>query len=119
MRKLLTATFLGAGVLHFVRPKPFDSIVPPQIPGPARWWTYASGVAELSAATLLIVPRTRRLGGLFSAGLLTAVWPANFYMTWQWRKKVWWKQAGVWLRLPLQLPMIQGAWRIWEDTDRR
>lgn len=115
MRKLLTATYSAAGVLHFLKPAPFDSIVPPQIPGKARLWTYASGVAELTTATLLAVPRTRRVGGLVSAGLLTAVWPANFYMTWLWRKQPWWKQAISVGRLPLQIPLIYGSLQIWRE----
>ena len=35
------------GILHFVAPKPFDSIIPAELPGSARFYTHASGVAEL------------------------------------------------------------------------
>ena len=45
---------LGMGVLHFVAPKPFDSIIPEELPGSARFYTYASGVAELGTGALLI-----------------------------------------------------------------
>ena len=38
------AMLLGMGVLHFVAPKPFDSIVPAELPGSPRFYTYASGV---------------------------------------------------------------------------
>ena len=77
-----TAGFLGvllggAGALHMVRPEHFDTIVPTALPGPARGYTYASGVAELAVAALLAVPRTRRLGGLAAAALFVAVFPAT------------------------------------------
>lgn len=36
------------GVLHFVKPKPFDALIPTRLPGGGpRLWTFASGVAEL------------------------------------------------------------------------
>src|SRR5689334_18441987 len=39
------AMLVGMGVLHFAVPKPFDSIVPAELPGDARFYTLASGVA--------------------------------------------------------------------------
>ena len=41
------------GVLHFAAPKAFDRIIPSWVPGRARTWTYASGVAELTSAALV------------------------------------------------------------------
>nr|WP_280437116.1 hypothetical protein [Nocardia carnea] len=53
----LAAILLGAGVMHFVAPGPFDSIVPKRLPGKARSYTYLSGVAEmLEAISLLRLP---------------------------------------------------------------
>ena len=57
-----------AGVTHFVRPGFYDPIVPRALPGPARFWTYASGVAELAVAAAVAHPATRRTGGLAAAG---------------------------------------------------
>ncbi|MGW4481807.1 DoxX family protein [Rhodococcus triatomae] len=111
----LAALFLGAGTLHFVTPKPFDSIVPRQLPGEARTYTYASGVAELAVGTALVVPRTRRLGGTLAAALLVAVFPANVQMAVDWIRsdKVAPPLKAVALaRLPLQLPMIVGALKV-------
>lgn len=109
LQKFLIPLFGGAGALHFLKPEPFDSIVPPQLPGRARTYTEVSGVAELTAAALIAVPKTRKLGGLFSAALLLGVWPANFYMAWQWRDKPWPMRLGAIARLPLQVPMIKAA----------
>ncbi|MGO1926072.1 MAG: DoxX family protein [Brachybacterium tyrofermentans] len=109
-----TAAFLGtmlgvAGVLHFARPAPFDSIVPPALPGPARNYTCASGAAELSIAALLAVPRTRRLGGIAAAVLFVAVFPANLQMAYDWRGVRSAKRAIALGRLPLQGVLIAQA----------
>lgn len=104
----------GAGILHFVRPQPFDAMVPRALPGRARHWTYASGVAELAVAAAVAAPKTRRCGGLLAAGLFVAVFPANVRMA------VDFHQAGRPLahrliavgRLPLQLPLITWALRV-------
>lgn len=110
--QVMAGTLATAGVLHFVAPKPFDSIVPPQLPITARQATQLSGVAELTIAGLLAVPKTRRLGGLAAAALFTAVFPANIYMAQQWSTKPLPYRVGAYARLPLQIPLITTAIRI-------
>lgn len=100
------------GVLHFLVPKPFDSIVPRQVPGPARFWTYASGVAELAVAGLIANASTRKLGGRAAVALLLAVWPANFEMARQSLQESTSRKIISFARLPLQLPMIRAAARL-------
>ena len=39
IQKALAPVFATAGALHFIKPQPFDSIVPPQLPGSARSYT--------------------------------------------------------------------------------
>ncbi|ATG52915.1 hypothetical protein CFK38_16340 [Brachybacterium vulturis] len=109
-----TAAFLSvllgaAGVLHLTRPAPFDSIVPPGLPGPARVYTCASGAAELVVAGLLVPPRTRRLGGLAACALLVAVFPANVQMAYDWRHARPRKRVIALARLPLQGVLIAQA----------
>ena len=54
---VVTAGFLGTtGVLHFAKPEHYDAIVPRALPGSARFYTYASGAAELGIAGLLTRP---------------------------------------------------------------
>ncbi len=105
---------LGAmGVLHFVAPKPFDGLIPPELPGSRRTWTYGSGVAELAVAGLLAAPRTRALGGAAATALFVGVFPGNLQMARAWRGKPFWPhQVIAWGRLPLQVPMILAADRI-------
>jgi uncharacterized membrane protein len=113
---LLAYPLLGMGVLHFAAPAPFDTLVPPWIPGEARFWTYASGVAELVVGTSVAVPRTRRLGATAAVGLFLAVFPANVQMAWDWRRRPWPWQAVALGRLPLQYPMITHALRVRADS---
>lgn len=76
--RLLTTLCAGAGTLHFLKPEPFGRIIPPEIPGEPRNWTYRSGAAELATtARLLVCPRTRRLGGRAIAALFVAVFPVE------------------------------------------
>ena len=98
-----------AGVGHFLAPKGFDDIVPKFL-GNKRAWTYASGVAELTAALLLARPKTSKLGGWWAACLFVAVFPANVYAA----VKPVPPFDNPWLgygRLPLQIPLVLWALR--------
>jgi len=107
----------AAGVLHFVRPEFFDAIVPPWLPPSQRFWTLISGVAELVVGVMLFVPRWRRSGAIALFVLLVAVYPANLYMTWDWRDRPTGERVVSWVRLPLQFVlfalarMASGPWR--------
>ncbi|MDO5736163.1 MAG: hypothetical protein Q4P15_06775 [Propionibacteriaceae bacterium] len=108
-----------AGVMHFVKPEPFDGLIPRWLPGKPRTWTHASGVVELATAALMAVPRTRRLGGLLTAGLYAAVWPGNMQMVANWRDKPWPLQTLAWARLPLQVWLLKQAWSVAKDDRQR
>jgi len=107
----------AAGVMHFVRPEFFDAIVPPWLPLSQRFWTLISGVAELVVGVMLFVPRWRRSGAIALFVLLVAVYPANLYMTWDWRNRPAGERVVSWVRLPLQFVlfalarMASGPWR--------
>ncbi|MFB9907415.1 DoxX family protein [Allokutzneria oryzae] len=106
------------GVLHFVKPEPFDAIVPRQLPGAARTWTHLSGVAELGCAAAVAVPRTRRLGGLLTAGLFVGVFPANVKMALDYRRKPAKQRLVALARLPLQVPLVLWALRVRDKAPR-
>ncbi|OHV04913.1 DoxX family protein [Mycobacterium talmoniae] len=108
----LAALLLGMGSLHFVAPKPFDTIIPAELPGSPRVYTYASGVAELGVGALLLAPRTRRLGALAAVALFVGVFPGNLNMVRLWWDKPWPMQIAAIARLPLQIPMITAALRV-------
>lgn len=106
--------FMGA--LHFAAPQPFDSIIPKYLPGPPHVYTHGSGVAELGTAALLANEKTRRLGGLVAALLFVAVFPANIQMAVDARNQSTQRKAIAYGRLPLQLPMICSALKIWRKS---
>ncbi len=112
--KFLAAIFAGSSVIHFVKPEVFEAIVPKPLPN-KREIVYISGVLEVAAAAMLLNPRTRRLGGLVSAGLLAGVFPANLQMTLSAfqssRSSSAYKAATV-ARLPLQIPPMRAALRV-------
>jgi uncharacterized membrane protein len=112
----LAALLLGSGVLHFVMPKSYDSIVPVELPGSQRFYTYASGVAELVSGALLVSPRTRRVGALSALAVFVAVFPANLNLVRLWREKPLYMRLGAIARLPLQVPMITGALKIYRTS---
>ncbi len=113
--RFLAGVFAVAGVLHFVVPKPFVSIVPKRVPL-KRPLVYLSGLLELACSVGLLTKR--RWAGLLSAGLLLGVWPANIDMavvaTKQSKPK--WYRAGLWARVPVQLPLIGIALSAWNDV---
>ena len=49
---------IGTGTGHFLVPKPFDTIVPAELPGSPRTYTYLSGIAEIATGALLSLPGT-------------------------------------------------------------
>lgn len=110
---------IGVGAGHFLRPKPFDSIVPAKLPGSARFYTQASGAAEIAVGSLLLVPRTRRFGALAAAALYLAVFPANINMAMMWRDKPLPMRAAALARLPMQVPMVTKALAIRRNAPRR
>ncbi|MFV8231640.1 hypothetical protein [Mycolicibacterium fortuitum] len=112
----MAALLVGMGTLHFVAPKPFDSIIPTELPGIARFYTYASGVGELATGVMLAAPRTRRLGALAAVALFIAVFPGNLNMVRLWWDKPWPMRIVAIARLPLQIPMITSALRVYRNS---
>jgi uncharacterized membrane protein len=108
----LAALLLGIGTVHFLAPKPFDEIIPAELPGSPRFYTYASGVAEVGIGALLLQRRTRRLAALAAAALFVGVFPGNLNMVRLWWDKPWPMRVVALARLPLQIPMITEALKV-------
>jgi uncharacterized membrane protein len=109
---VLGAFVLLAGVMHFANPQFFNDIVPPWLPPNESFWTYLSGVAEIVIGLMLLKSSTRRRGAIAAIWLFVCVYPANLYMTWDWRDREVSEQIVSWVRLPLQFILIWWAWRI-------
>jgi uncharacterized membrane protein len=108
----LAALLAVAGTTHFLKPRPYDAIVPRSLPGSPRFWTYASGAAELVTAAAIANPATRRAGGLAAAVLFAAVLPANVKMARDWEDKPVPMRALAYARLPFQAPLIWSAIKV-------
>lgn len=113
--RALAALLLGMGALHLVVPGPFDRLVPRAL-GAARPWVIASGVAELSAGAALLGERTRRAGAWAAVATLVAVFPGNVKMALDAGAPTTPVAVALWLRLPLQAPLV--AWAL-RHTGRR
>jgi len=107
--KFLVGIFTASGTVHVVRPQTYEPLMPKFVPR-HREVIYASGVAELVCAAGLLHPRTRRVAGYASAGLLVLVFPGNLKMADDARRSRSTKfKAIAYGRLPLQWPMIRAA----------
>ncbi|MGA7397734.1 MAG: DoxX family membrane protein [Solirubrobacterales bacterium] len=109
--------FIGAGLLHFVRPKPYLAMMPPWIPMHSEA-VAVSGVAEIVGGLALFSDRTSRFGCWWLIALLVAVFPANAHMAINPEQIKGLDQTGIpnwtlWARLPLQAVAI---WLIWLAT---
>ena len=111
-RVLLAIFFCVAGAMHFIAPGAYVLIVPPWLPDPPLL-VVISGVCEILGGLGVLLPVTRRLAGWGLIALLIAVYPANIHMlrlAYANDATALWK-AVLWLRLPLQLPVLWWVWR--------
>ena len=65
---------------------------------------------------LLLVPRTRKLGALAAVAMFVSVFPANVNMVRLWKDKPLPMRIGAIARLPLQIPMITQALKIYRNA---
>jgi uncharacterized membrane protein len=107
----LAAFFIGAGVNHFLMPKPYEQIVPPSRRSEAKRLVMISGVAEIAGGVGVLVPATRKLSGLGLIALLAAVFPANLYMAREPEHFPKLPRWALYARLPLQPAAMIWAWR--------
>ena len=107
--------FVFAGVMHFVIPGTYASIVPDYLPA-HRELVYASGVAEIAGGAGVMHPRTREAAAWWSVATLIAVFPANVHMAINPEqvkgldlKRI--PRWALWARLPLQPLAMLWVWR--------
>jgi uncharacterized membrane protein len=118
-RRVCGAFFVGAGMLHFARPRTFEQIVPPGF-GDPHTLVVLSGAAEIVGGVSLALPDARWFSRWWLTGLLVAVFPANVYMaldpgtTGSFGLPRW----LLWVRLPLQGAGIWWVWKITSDKLR-
>ncbi len=101
-------TFVVAGVLHFLTPKTYESIMPDYLPA-HRELVYASGVAEAAGGAGLLSsnPTVRRWSAYWLVATLAAVFPANLHMALHPERYKSVPKAALYARLPLQLLFVR------------
>jgi len=100
--------FVFAGIMHFLIPRTYESIVPDALPA-KRALVYASGIAEIAGGAGVMKASTRRAASWWSVATLLAVFPANVHMALHpERYPVPGGRAALLARLPLQALAI--AW---------
>ncbi len=112
-RYALAGFWVFAGVMHFVIPRTYEAIVPPQL---ARWkreLVYASGVAEAAGGLAVLPERTRPAARWWLIATLVGVFPANVYMAIAAEKFKDIPEPALWARLPLQAVF---GWFTWHGT---
>ena len=102
--------FLAAGAMHFVKPRPYETIVPDALPA-HREIVYLSGVAEIAGGLAMLHRRSARLAGWWLIAVLIAVFPANVNMAVNAERFRAIPEALLWVRLPLQALLIAWVWR--------
>lgn len=113
-RTLYSMILLGAGVLHLVQEKSFRRTIPKILPF-RKAIVLVSGVFEIMFSVLLWVKKGQGITSKFLAFFMIAVFPANIYMA---IKKIAYLPGKpgnpwiLWLRLPLQIPLIVGALKL-------
>ncbi|WP_435117722.1 DoxX family protein [Halolamina sp. C58] len=116
LRTVMGLFYVVAGVSHFLAPRAFERVVPPQFPRPGALVSL-SGVAEIVLGTGVLFERTRRPSAWGIVALLIAVFPANVYTVTddvapelvpdQFDDAA---RLAAWLRLPMQAVLVGWAW---------
>jgi uncharacterized membrane protein len=110
MKCLLALFILASGVMHFINPGFYLSIMPPYVPWHLAM-VYVSGFFEVVLGLMLMVTRFTRSAAWGIIALLIAVFPANIHMALHTELYPDISPIALWLRLPLQGVFV--AWAYW------
>ncbi len=109
-RVLMGVMYVAAGLGHFVATKVYEHIMPDYLPAHHQL-VLISGAAEIAGGLGVLVPQTRRVAAWGLIVLLVVVMPANIWMVQHAERYSNVPLWVLWVRLPLQLPLIWWAWR--------
>ena len=110
-RILLGGFFVAAGALHFLKPKPYEAIMPEALPA-HRELVYLSGLAEIAGGAGVLADRTARPAGWWLIATMLAVFPANINMAVDAERFRQVPEPLLWARLPLQAAIVYWIWRV-------
>jgi uncharacterized membrane protein len=112
-RWFMGVCYVAAGVAHFALTRNYEAVVPGWIPA-HREMVLLSGVFEVLGGMGVMLPDrfagTRRAAAWGIVCLLIAVWPVHFWMLQHPELYPRVSRWALWVRLPLQIPLILWAW---------
>ncbi|MGY8798800.1 MAG: DoxX family protein [Longimicrobiales bacterium] len=106
----LSLFYVLAGANHFLNPDFYVEMMPPYLPAHLGL-VYLSGLFESLGGAAVLAPSLRSLAGWALVLLLAAVFPANLHMALNPDLFPDISAVAVYIRLPLQIPLI--AWAYW------
>ena len=104
----MTAFYVSAGLMHFLRPRMYFKIMPPWLPYPKEL-NLICGFAEILLGLLVQVAELKVFATWGLVALLVAVFPANIHMFRLGQEKIGIPAWVLFLRLPLQGVLIYWA----------
>lgn len=115
-RALMGGLYVVAGLCHFALTRKYEHVMPAYLPAPHAL-VLISGAAEIAGGLGVLIPELRRAAAWGLVCLLLAVLPANLWMAQHPELTPGVSEWLLWLRLPLQLPLIWWAWRYTTPED--
>jgi uncharacterized membrane protein len=115
---LMSFLYIVAGIIHFVHPSTYMSIMPQWLPWHLEL-IYLSGFLEVFFGVLLLFSTTRRWAALGIIIMLIAIFPANIQMVINYANE---NNKLLWLsiiRLPLQIVLIRWAYKFIRGTKKK
>ena len=107
-RVAMGVVYLAAGTAHFLFTRAYERILPDYLPAHHEM-VLLSGAAEICGGLGMLIPGRRRAVAWGLVCLLIAVFPANLWMAQHPELFPEVPPWLLWLRLPLQLPLIWWA----------
>src|SRR4051812_17307214 len=104
------AIYVMSGLLHFLRPRMYEAIMPDYLPR-HRELVLASGAAEMAGGVGLLSERTKRPAAVWLIATLVAIFPANLHMALHPERYRRFPRWALYARLPLQAVLIAQVWR--------
>ncbi len=115
-RAVMGVMYVAAGTFHFVATRSYERIMPAYLPAP-HTLVLMSGAFEVLGGLGVLIPGRRRAAAWGLVCLLVAVFPANLWMAQHPELFPGVPHWALWLRLPLQLPLIWWAFRYTQLED--
>jgi uncharacterized membrane protein len=106
----MAVVYVTAGAGHFIVTRAYVRSMPEYLPA-HRELVLISGAAEIAGGLGLFFPPTRRAAAYGIILLLIAVLPANLWMAQHPERFPGIPPWALWLRVPLQLPLLWWAWQ--------